>query len=49
VFTYVLVALSILQSQFTDKGFKKTEHSEQNVVLLLLSFTLYDMIRYDIV
>ena len=40
MFTYVFVTLSILQSQFTEKGFKKAENSEQNVVLLLLLFTL---------
>ena len=27
--------LSILQSQFTEKSFKKTKYSEQNVTLLL--------------
>ena len=32
---------SFLQSQFTEKGFKKTENSEQNVVLLLFLFKLY--------
>ena len=37
---YVFVMLSILQSQFAEKGFKKTENSKQNVVLLLFSFTL---------
>ena len=37
---YVFVTLSILQSQFTEKGFKKTENSKQNVVLLLFLFTL---------
>ena len=37
---YVFVTLSILQPQFTEKGFKKTENSEQNVILLLLLFTL---------
>ena len=36
---YVFVMLSILQSQFSEKGFKKTEYSEQNVMLLLLFFT----------
>ena len=30
----IIAMLSILQSQFTEKGFKKTEHFEQNVVLL---------------
>ena len=29
-----------IQSQFTEKGFKKAENSEQNVVLLLFLFTL---------
>ena len=32
--------LSILQSQFSEKGFKKAENSKQNVVLLLFLFTL---------
>ena len=40
VFTCAFVTLSFLPSQFTEKGFKKTENSEQNVVLLLLFFTL---------
>ena len=40
VFMYAFVTLSILQSQFTEKGFKKTENSEQNVVLLLFLLTL---------
>ena len=40
VFMYVFVTLRILQSQFIEKGFKKTENSEQNVVLLLFLFTL---------
>ena len=35
-----IVVLSILQPQFTEKGFKKAENSEQNVVLLLFLFTL---------
>ena len=35
------VTLSILQSQFIEKGFKKAENSEQNVVLLLFLFTLH--------
>ena len=34
------MTLSILQSQFIDKRFKKTENYEQNVVLLLFLFTL---------
>ena len=32
--------LNILQSQFTEKGFKKTENSEQNELVLLFLFTL---------
>ena len=36
---YVYGTLSILQSQFIEKGFKKAENSKQNVVLLFL-FTL---------
>ena len=32
--------LSVLQSQFIEKGSKKTENFEQNVVLLLFLFTL---------
>jgi len=39
-FTYTFVMLSILQSQFIQKGFKKAENSEQNMVLLLFLFTL---------
>ena len=39
MFTYLFVMLSILQSQFIEQGFKKTENSEHNVVLLFL-FTL---------
>ena len=35
MFMYVFVTLSILQSQFIEKGLKKAENSEQNVVLLL--------------
>ena len=34
------MTLSIVQSQFTEKGFKKAKNSEQNVVLLLFLFTL---------
>ena len=37
---HVFVMLSILQSLFIEKGFKKTKKSEQNVVLLLFLFTL---------
>ena len=37
---FITVTLSILQSQFIDKRFKKTENYEQNVVLLLFLFTL---------
>ena len=33
------IKLSILPSQFIEKGFKKAENSEQNVVLLLFLFT----------
>ena len=40
MFTYVFVTLSSLRSQFTEKGFKKAENSEQNVMLLLFLFTL---------
>ena len=32
--------LSILQSQFIEKGLKKAKNSEQNVVILLFLFTL---------
>ena len=39
VFMYVFVTLSILQSQFTEKGFQKTENYEQNEVLLLFLLT----------
>ena len=38
--TRVFMMLSILQSQFTEKGFKKTENSAQNVVLLLFLYML---------
>ena len=34
VYSYVFVTLSILQSQFSEKDFKKTENLEQSVVLL---------------
>ena len=40
VFAYVFVTLNILQSQFSKRGFKKTENSEHSVVLLLFYFTL---------
>ena len=40
VFKYVFVTLSILQSQFMENRFRKTEHSEHTGVLLLLLFTL---------
>ena len=40
VYIYVFVTLSILQSQFIKKGFKKADNFEQNVVLLLFLFTL---------
>ena len=36
----LFLTLGILQSQFTEKGFKKTEHFEHSVVLLFLLFTL---------
>ena len=36
--TYVFVMLSIVQSQFIEKCFKKAQNSEQNVVLLLFLF-----------
>ena len=38
--TQTPTVLCILQSQFIEKGFKKAENSEQNVVLLLFLFTL---------
>ena len=49
VFTYGFVTLSILQFQFTEKGFKKTENSEHTVVLLLLLFILHNnnKLRYQ--
>ena len=37
---YAFVTLSFLQSQFIEKSSKKTENSEQNVVLLLFLLTL---------
>ena len=36
----VSVTLSVLQSQFTEKGFKKGKHFQHSVVLLLFLFTL---------
>ena len=45
MFTYVFVTLSILQSQFIEKGFNKAENSEQNGVLLLFLFTLETRIK----
>ena len=36
----IIFKINILQSQFTEKGFKKAENSEQNVVFLLFLFTL---------
>ena len=47
VFTYVFVTLSILQSQFIETGFMKTENSEQSVVLLLFSFMLDNCIIFQ--
>ena len=38
----ILVILSILQSQFIEKGFKKTENVECHVLLLIL-FTVVKM------
>ena len=41
----VFVTLNqILQSQFFEKGFKKAENSEKNVVLLLFLFTLDNLV-----
>ena len=37
---FIIVMLSVLQSQFIEKGSKKTENFEQNVVLLLFLFPL---------
>ena len=37
---YVFVMPSMLQSQFIEKGFKKTENFKQIVVLMLFLFTL---------
>ena len=36
----LFVNLSILQAEFTEKGFKKSEKPEHSAVLLLLLFTL---------
>ena len=47
MFTYVFVTLSIIQSQVIDKGFKKAENSEQNVVLLLFLFTLNGVVEHE--
>ena len=38
VFTYVFVTLSILQSQFIETGFMKTENSEQCGVTLVFIY-----------
>ena len=35
-----IVLFNKIQSQFIEKGFKKAENSEQNVVLLLFLLTL---------
>ena len=48
MFTYVFVTLSILQSQFSEIGFKKAENFEQNVVLLLFLFTLDKLMSCEI-
>ena len=37
---YVFVVLSVLQSQFIEKGLKKTGNVEHNMVLLLFLFAL---------
>ena len=37
---YVFVMPSMLQSQFIEKVFKKTENFKRSVVLLLFVFTL---------
>ena len=36
----VSVTLSVLQSQFAEKGYKKGKHFQHSVVLLLFLFTL---------
>ena len=41
VFTYAFGTLSVLQSLFIKKGFKKTENSEKNVVFELLLLFLF--------
>ena len=41
VYVYVFVTLNILQSQFTEKGFKKTENFEHSVALLFVQWTLW--------
>ena len=40
VCTYVFVMLSILQSQFPEKGIMKTERFEDNLLLLLFLSTI---------
>ena len=45
MFTNVVATLSILQPQFIERGLKKTENSEQNVVLLLLFYLRIEMNR----
>ena len=47
MFTYVFVIPSILQSQFSEKGFKKTKNFKHSGVLLLFLFTLENEISKD--
>ena len=49
VSTYVFVTLSLLQSQFIEKSFKKTENFEYDVVLLWFLFSLLDYSFLDFV
>ena len=46
MFTYVFVMPSILQSQLIDKGFKKTENFEYNLVLLLFYIYIYTFFSF---
>ena len=44
VYVYVFVTLNILQSQFTEKGFKKTENFEHGVALLFVQWNSMNLL-----
>ena len=44
VYVYVFVTLNILQSQFTEKGFKKTEKFEHGVALLFVQWNSMNLL-----